>query len=162
MTIFDYLVVFIFACSTIIGAVRGLVKEVLSLLSWVLAFVIANTFSEDLAVLLPSVVPGLIVRLIVAFAALFIGTKFLMWLLMLALDGLIKASVLNPVDRGLGALFGFARGALMVLAIVLVCAMTAIPRQPFWKNALFSPLAESAAHTIMPFLPGSFAQRISF
>jgi membrane protein required for colicin V production len=37
-----------------------------------------------------------------------------------------------------------------------------VPQQPFWKDALFSPLAETAAQTVMPFLPNEFAQRIKF
>ncbi len=162
MSIFDYLVLFVLICSVIISTLRGLVKEVLSLLAWIVAFVVANAYSESLAALLPEAVPGQTTRLIVAFIALFIGVRILMMLLTMALDALVKASGLTVVDRGLGGLFGLARGALIVLAAVLLCGMTAIPQQEFWKSALLSPLAETAAHTIMPFLPQDFARRIQF
>ena len=53
MTLFDYLVLFVLICSVVIGTMRGLVKEVLSLLSWIAAFTIANMYGEQLARLLP-------------------------------------------------------------------------------------------------------------
>ena len=102
-------------------------------------------------------VPGKTARLIVAFIVLFIGVRILMGLLTMALDAVIKASGLTLADRGLGGLFGLARGLLIVLAAVLLCGMTAIPQQPFWKDALFSPLAETAAQTVIPYLPGELS-----
>lgn len=51
----------------------------------------------------------------------------------------LHATGLTLLDRFLGALFGLAKGALVALALVLVCGMTKIPEQPFWKNAMFSP-----------------------
>lgn len=162
MTIFDYLVLFVLICSVVISTLRGLVKEILSLLGWIVAFVVANAYGETLAPLLAGVVPGTTTRLIVAFIALFIGVRILMGLLTMALDAIVKATGLTLVDRGLGGLFGFARGLVIVLAAVLLCGLTAIPQQPLWKNALLSPLAETAAHTVLPFLPGEFARRITF
>jgi len=123
---------------------------------------VANLYGEKLAGMLPDMIPGNSTRLIVAFIALFIGARLLMALLSKAIDGLIKASGLSLADRGLGGLFGFARGAVIVLAIVLLCGTTSIPQQDFWRNALLRPLAETLATTIMPYLPGRFAQHVSF
>ena len=141
---------------------RGLVKEILSLLGWIVSFVVANAYGETLAGLLPDAIPGYATRLIVAFIALFIGVSLLMLLLTKAVEALVRAGGLTVADRGLGGLFGLARGVVIVLAVVLVCGMTAIPKQPFWKDAVLSPLAETAAMTVKPFLPGSFAQNIQF
>jgi len=162
VTLFDYLVLFVLICSVVISTMRGLMKEILSLLGWIVSFVIANAYGEALAPLLPDMIPGQTTRLIVAFVALFIGVRLLMALLTMAIDALIKASGLTVADRGLGGLFGLARGMVIVLAVVLLCGMTAIPQQSFWKEALLSPLAETAAHTVKPFLPGDFARHVQF
>lgn len=162
MTSFDYLVFFVLICSIVISTMRGLIKEILSLLSWIVSFFIANAYGETLADLLPALIPGQTVRLIVAFISLFIGVRLLMSLLTMAVDAMIKASGLALADRGLGGLFGLGRGLIIVLAVVLTCGLTSIPQQSFWKDALLSPLAESAAHTAIPFLPGNFAQHIRF
>lgn len=162
MTLFDYLVLFVLAASVVISTMRGLVREMLSLASWIVAFVVANAYSAALARLLPELVPGEVLRLILAFIALFIGVRILMGLLAMALSALIEAGGLGLADRGLGGLFGLARGMLIVLAAVLLSGMTALPQQPFWKNALLSPIAESAARTVKPFLPAAMAQHVQF
>jgi membrane protein required for colicin V production len=162
VTIFDYLVLFVLVCSVVISTLRGLMKEILSLLSWVVSFFVANAYGEALAKLLPDMMPGKATRLIVAFIALFIGARLLMLLLSMAVDALVKASGLTLADRGLGGLFGLGRGLVIVLAVVLLCGMTAIPQQPFWREALLSPLAETAARTVKPYLPGDFASHVQF
>lgn len=162
MTIFDYLVLLILLASIVISTMRGLVREILSLVSWVIAFVLANAYGAKLAPLLPSMIPGEAVRLMVAFVALFIGVRILMGLLMMAVDAVVKASGLSLADRGLGGLFGLGRGIVIVLAGVILCGMTSIPQQAFWKDALLSPLAESGARTVKPFLPAALAQHIKF
>jgi membrane protein required for colicin V production len=162
VTIFDYLVLFVLLASVVISTMRGLVKEILSLVSWVVAFVVANAYGAQLAPLLPAMIPGEAVRLMVAFVALFLGVRILMGLLTLAIDALVKASGLSLADRGLGGLFGLARGIVIVLFAVILSGMTSIPQQDFWKDALLSPMAETGARTIKPFLPAAFAQHVQF
>jgi len=162
VTIFDYVVLFILASSVVISTMRGLVKEILSLLGWVAAFIVANAFGAKLAPMLPSVIPGEALRLIVAFVALFLGVRVLMGLLALAIGALIEATGLTLADRGLGGLFGLGRGIVIVLAGVILCGMTSIPQQAFWKDALLSPMAETGARTVKPFLPAAFAQHVQF
>ncbi len=162
MTIFDYLVLFVLIASVVISTLRGLIKEILSLLSWVVAFVVANAYGAQLAPLLPGAIPGEATRLLVAFVALFIGVRILMGLLALAVDALVKATGLTLADRGLGGVFGLARGVVLVLAAVIVAGMTDLPKQNFWKNALLSPIAESGARTVKPFLPEALARHVNF
>jgi len=162
VTLFDYLVIFVLIASVVISTLRGLVKEMISLASWIVAFVVANAYGAELARMLPEMVPGEVVRLILAFIVLFIGVRILMGLLGMAVDALIKAGGLSLADRGLGGLFGLGRGLVIVLAAVILCGMTTIPQQDFWKNALLSPLAETGARTVKPFLPADFAQHVQF
>ncbi len=162
MTIFDYIVLLVLVCSVLISTSRGLIKEMLSLVSWVVAFVVANAYGGQLADLLPAVVPGVALRLMLAFVVLFIGVRILMGLLTMALDVAVTASGLGLADRGLGSLFGVARGVFIVLVGVTLCGMTEIPRQPFWKNALLSPLAETGVRSIKPYLPSAYAHYVRF
>lgn len=162
MTLFDYLVIFVLIASVVISTLRGLVKEMISLASWIVAFVVANAYGAELARMLPDMVPGEVVRLILAFIVLFIGVRILMGLLGMAVDALIKAGGLSLADRGLGGLFGLGRGLVIVLAAIILCGMTTIPQQDFWKNALLSPLAETGARTVKPFLPAALAQHVQF
>ena len=160
MTLFDYVVVFILVTSVLISALRGLVKEVFSLASWLVAFWVANAYGVELAAMIPLTQQSL--RLICAFVALFIGVRLLMWLLTMAIESLITASGLSLIDRALGSLFGLARGGVIVLACMLVCGMTSLPQQAFWQRAVLRPYLETAALTVKPFLPGTYAGYIHF
>lgn len=162
MTIFDYLVLFVLVTSIVISTLRGLVKEILSLVSWVVAFVLANAYSARLAPLLPPMIPGESIRMMLAFVALFIGVRLLMGLFSMALDSMIKAAGLSLADRGLGGLFGLARGLVIILAGVILAGMTDLPKQAFWKNAMFSPMAEAGARTVKPYLPAALARLVKF
>ncbi|GAB3378245.1 MULTISPECIES: CvpA family protein [Massilia] len=162
MTIFDYLVLFVLISSVVISTLRGLVKEILSLLGWIVAFVVANAYGAKLAPMLPELLPGETARLIMAFVVLFLGVRILMGLLSLAIGAVITATGLTLADRGLGGLFGLARGIVIVLAAVILCGMTSIPQQDFWRNALLSPMAETGARTVKPFLPAALAQHVRY
>ncbi|PRC93163.1 putative membrane protein required for colicin V production [Solimicrobium silvestre] len=139
---------------------RGLLKEILSLASWVIAFLVANAYGAQLAEFIPLTEQS--IRLITAFVSLFIGVRLLMWLLTMALDSIITASGLKSVDRSLGSLFGAARGCVIVLALTFVCGMTNLPQQAFWREAFFRPTVETAALVVKPLLPGSFARYVNF
>ncbi len=164
MTAFDYLVLFILISSIIISTMRGLLKEILSLLGWIIAFLVANAYAVMLAKLIPVSIPysSQSLRLIIAFVVLFIGTRLLVSLLIMAMDSIVTATGLKLIDRSLGSLFGLARGGIIVLALMLGAGMTNLPQQPFWKEAMLRPMAEATALTLKPFLPGSFAQYVRF
>ena len=69
MTVFDYVVIAIIGLSIVLSVIRGLVREVLALLAWVVAFLAANFCAGPLATLLPDEIPNVEVRLLVGFGA---------------------------------------------------------------------------------------------
>ena len=162
MTAFDYVVLAILAASIIISVLRGLVKEILSLAAWIAAFVIATRYATDLAALLPDAIPAGTIRLIAGFAILFVATLLLGALVNLAIAHIIAASGLKVVDRGLGGLFGLARGIVIVVTLVILAGLTELPRQSVWRDALLSPMAESAVRTVKPWLPDEWARHVRF
>lgn len=56
MTMVDWILLAIVLISTAIALVRGFVKEVVSLITWIAAFGIALAFSQTAAVLVPEAV----------------------------------------------------------------------------------------------------------
>ena len=50
LNIFDWILVAIIAASSVFGLLRGFVKELLSLASWVAAFFVARLFSFKLTI----------------------------------------------------------------------------------------------------------------
>ncbi len=162
MTAFDYVLLVLLVGSMLISLTRGLVREIISLASWILAFYVAINYSEMFSPWLSGMISGETTRIIIAFVVLFLATRIAMVFLARLVSLVLQASGLTFMDRLLGALFGLARGALIALALVLVCGMTRIPQQPFWQNAMFSPAAESAARAVMPYLPDYFVAYIHY
>lgn len=162
MTAFDYVVAIILVASIVVSVLRGLVKEILSLAAWVAAFVVANRYGAEMAELLPDAVPDGTLRLVAGFLILFIGTLILGGLVNWAVAHIIAASGLKIVDRGLGGLFGLARGVLIVATLVILAGLTDLPKQPVWRDALLSPLAEGAVRAIKPWLPPAWADHVRF
>jgi membrane protein required for colicin V production len=162
MTLFDYAVLTIIGLSVLISVLRGGVSEMLSLTAWVLAFFLAQRFADTLSVWLPPEVPTPELRLIAGFAIVFFGVWFVSALVRIAIAQLIKASALAPVDRLIGAVFGFVRGCVIVVALVILGGLTRFPTQPVWRDAMFSPPFEAAALTLKPWLPTVLAERLHY
>jgi len=162
MTVFDYAVLVIVGFSILLSMIRGLVREILALLAWVAAFVVANLFGSRVAALLPAAIPGEELRLLVGFAGVFLAVLLLTGLVAATLSRLVKNAGLGAEDRLLGALFGLARGVLIVLVLVLVAGLTTLPQKPSWRNAVFSAPLEALAMSVKSWLPGDLARRIAY
>lgn len=162
MTVFDYAVLTIVGLSVLLSVIRGLVREVLALLAWVIAFVAANLLAGELAVLLPPEVPSDELRLLAGFAGVFLAVLLLMSLLAIFASKLVKSAGLGVEDRVLGSVFGLARGALVVMILVLAAGLTSLPRQPVWRDALMSGPLEAFAGQIKAWLPAALSQRITY
>jgi membrane protein required for colicin V production len=162
VTWLDYTVLGVLAASVIWGAWRGLVREVISILGWVIAFLAANLFAGPLGEAMPQGIPTPELRLAAAFMAIFIGSLIVTSLIGLLLSKAVHAVGLAGLDRVLGALFGVARGALIVLAATLLAGLSSLPRQPAWRDSLVGgPLAQ-AALALKPLLPHTFAERLRY
>lgn len=162
MTAFDYAVLLIVGVSILISVMRGLVREALALAGWVASFWVAANYTVPLAPLLPDAIPSEALRMLAAFVALFLGTLLIASLMTIALAELVKKLGLGAIDRGLGALFGLARGLLIMLVLVLLAGLTPLPRQGFWRNAMLSAPFEAFVAVARPWLPEQLAKRISY
>lgn len=136
----DWLIIAVILFSTLISLKRGLVSEVLSLVMWVAAFIIAVKFSGPLQSLLVDQVQNDQIRYIVAFIGLFIATLLIGALIRLLLGSLIQITGLSSTDRVLGMLFGFSRGALIVVAFISLLSLNPdIEKSETWKSSRLVP-----------------------
>lgn len=162
MTGFDYAVLIIVGLSVLLAVLRGGLSEILSLAAWIAGFWLAQRYAADLGGRLPADVPTTELRLIAGFVGILLGVWFVSAIVRITLAQFIKASGLAPVDRVVGALFGVARGCLIVLALVMVAGLTSLPKAPIWRNAMFSPPFEAAALELKPWLPAELGNHIKF
>jgi membrane protein required for colicin V production len=162
MTWLDYAVLGVMGVSILWGLWRGLVREVISLAGWVIAFLAANLFAGPLADTLPQSIPRPELRLLVAYVGVFIVTLLVSKLFALVLSKLVQAVGLGGLDRAMGALFGLARGALIVVAFALVAGLTTLPASPVWRQSTTGPWLAACAQVLKPWLPPAFAERLRY
>jgi len=162
MTWLDYAVIGVFAISLMAGAWRGLVREVVSILGWVIAFLAANLFAGPLGPSMPEAIPSPELRVAAAYVAVFVVSLILTSLAGLILSKVVKAVGLGGIDRLLGALFGAARGVLILLAAALLAGLTSAPAQAYWRDSTSGPLLAQAAAALKPLLPQTLAERLRY
>ena len=162
MTGFDYAMLGIIGLSILISVWRGLVREVISLLSWLVAFWIAARFSVDFVEWMPAAITNPSVRYVAAFAVLFLGTIFVLELFGVLIAKLLRAVGLSFIDRLLGALFGLARGALIAWILTLLGGLTTLPQRDWWRDSVFAPPLQAAVLAARPLLPNELAKRIKY
>ena len=158
----DYFIVIVIALSMLVGLWRGLLREVISLATWIAAFAIAYLFSEDGAAhLVPYIdIPSL--RIAAAFGGLFLATLLIGGLIGILASYLVDYTGLTGTDRILGMGFGFVRGAAVIVLLVLAAGLTPLPRDPWWQQALLLHHFQQGAVWLQGLLPPELAQNIRF
>lgn len=162
MTAFDYAVLAIVAASILLGAWRGLVSEVLALAAWVVALLAGRALAPEMVPVFGEWLQEPALQYVVAFVAIVVAVLVAVALLRLALSKLLRAIGLGPLDRFLGAVFGIARGVLVVLLCVLIGGLTTLPQQAWWRQAWLAPPLETAVLAAKPWLPSAVAKRIRY
>ena len=162
MTWIDYAVFGVMAFSVGWGLWRGLVREVISLAGWVIAFLAANLFAGPASDYMPAALHSPQFRALAAFVCVFVGSLIVTTLVGVLLSKLAKAAGFGGLDRALGAIFGFARAAVLIVALALLAGLTSLPRQPDWKQSLTGPWLAQGATALKDWLPPAFAERLSY
>ncbi len=160
MTAVDWGLIVVLAVSLLLGAWRGLVYEVLSLVSWIGAFLFAQWLAPSLASHLPLGDLAEPLRYAAAFALVFILTAFIGGLLVSLLKKAVNAVGLRPVDRALGMVFGLARAMVLLLAVAVVAGLTPLGQSPVWRDSAGAPYLNALLVWIKPSLPQTFARYI--
>lgn len=158
MPIFDWVLLAVLAFSMVLGAWRGLVFEVLSVLGWVVAFVLAQWFAPDLAPHLPLGNAAESVRHVAAFALLFVVVAFACGLLAALVKRLVQAVGLRPVDRVLGMVFGLLRGAILILVAGIIISSTPLQQQAWWQESTGAGVVASGLHALRQALPAEYVK----
>ncbi len=128
----DLVVLAVIAVSALLAFSRGLVREVLGLAAWAGAIVIAvwalprvrPQFQQWFGETSPWADPA-------AFGAVFIVSLIILMIVSRSLSAIVRASPIGGLDRTLGALFGLARGAaLIILAYIIAGMVVQVDRWP--------------------------------
>ena len=158
----DIAILIIIGVSALISLFRGFVREVLSLLAWVVAFWIAFTFTNQASNLLIEYVSIPTARYVLAFIALLFASLFVTGIINYFIGKLIDKTGLSGTDRMLGVVFGILRGAALVGVLAFLAGLTAVPRDPWWRESVLIRHFQELAMLAISFLPPEVMKHFSY
>jgi len=144
----DYLIVALVVISAIVGLARGLLREAIALLSWIIAPVLAWHFSGTLEPHLggtlaePHVAPWA-ARGILLFAVLLVGAG-----IGALVVSFVRLSLSGAMDHFLGLVCGLLRGLVTLGVLVLFCQMLRLDGEHWWRRSLLIPYGVHAAGAV--------------
>jgi membrane protein required for colicin V production len=156
----DWIIVVILLASMLLGAWRGLVYEVLSVLGWVASFILAQLYAATVGQLLPLQGFSDALRYAAGFVSVFVISAFAAGLINFLMKKLIESTGLRPVDRSLGALFGLFRGGVIALAAATAILMTPMKDADWWKDSVGAGVLSATLRGLKPVLPQDVAKHI--
>jgi membrane protein required for colicin V production len=149
----DYSIVTVVLISALIGLLRGFVKEALSLMVWGAAFFFSFKFYEPVSGYLTVHITNESLRIATAFAILFGAILILGSILSHLIAHLVIRNGIKSPDRVLGAIFGIARGILIV-AVLLLFFSIGFKKEGSWqKKSYFIPKFSRIVNQLEIFLP---------
>jgi membrane protein required for colicin V production len=129
--------------STLIGVLRGFIREAVSVAFWILAVWAAWQFGPvvepHLGGLLadPKIAPW-VGRLVILILVLLIG-----WVTGMLLGYFTRTLGLGPLDRVIGLMFGIVRGLVLVGLMVIGGELLHLNHEPWWGQSKLIPFGET-------------------
>ena len=158
----DLLVVVLIVVSAYLAMVRGVFRELFSLLSWVVAFIAAFAFAPSARPLVLDI-PGvggflkdcqlsMIASFLFVFGIALLISSILLWLFTGRRDG---HSVIDLADQIGGFIFGALRGLVLVSVIYIVYELVvpATDQYAFIENAATIDVLRQSADMVRAFAP---------
>jgi membrane protein required for colicin V production len=143
LTVADVFIILVLLGSTIVGLLRGFVREAASLVFWLIAIWAAWKFGPvvepHLGGLLagPAVAPW-IGRLVILILVLLIG-----WIVGMLLSYFTRSIGLGPMDRMIGLLFGIVRGMVLVGLLIIGGELLHLNSEEWWGRSKLVPYGET-------------------
>lgn len=149
MTPIDYWIIGIVVVSALMGALRGLFREVLTILTWLIALWAAWAYAD---IAIPYLGSGSLsqppLQIWAARGLVFLGVMLLGTVITAVVAQFVRTSMFSGLDRFLGFLFGLLRGALIVGVLVMLAQRSGLDQQPWWSKSRLIPTAQVVAGVI--------------
>jgi len=148
----DYLIIAVLILSVFLGFFRGFLHEAIGLISWLGGLWLAWKYAHVVEPYLGGLLDQQPLRAWVARAILLLGIVLLGWIIASIVAYFVHQSGLSMMlDRLLGVLFGFLRGAVIVALIVMLGRLVELDRVSWWKHSRLLPYATELSTWIKNF-----------
>ena len=156
MPIIDILIAVALIISIIMGVVRGFIKEAISITALLTAIWAALYFGPGVGEISESWISSqemhTLFGLILVFAIILSLGGLIGW----GISKLVRLSVLSGIDRFFGAMFGAARGVLLVALFILAGQFAGFDNDNWWRRSKSIPHLEVVAEWIKVMAPQGY------
>jgi membrane protein required for colicin V production len=159
MNLFDWFLITMLAYSTLMAFLRGIILEFFSIGGLIAGILIASWNYNHIAQFLERLITTYATAQIIAFLFIVIAVMVLSTLLGKALNRTAHAIGLGFFDRLFGAVFGFARGCLFGVAILMAVAAFR-PHSTWVENSRLTPYFLVGVHAVSFVVPYGLQQQI--
>lgn len=159
LNIADAFVICLILLSTALSIYRGFVREVLTIVTWIIAGWLAVLWGKEAGQIFvisdSEIIKEMLGMVTVFFAVILVGMvlKFLVFR---------AFSIGGPtrLDRFAGCLFGFARGMLVIMAVLWIAPENTI-KQPWYTESVLVPKIHIVADMVADSAPDSWKKGVS-
>jgi membrane protein required for colicin V production len=155
ITLLDIILIGVMLISALLAMIRGFMREVLSIASWVIAALVTLYFYARLLPYAKTYFNNDIVATAVVIGGTFLGTLLIVSVITVRFSDMVLDSRVGALDRTLGFLFGLARGLIIVVVAFLFFAWLVPDRsQPEWiRSAKSRVVLQGTGDWLMSMLP---------
>ena len=162
ISLLDGIVLVVMLVSAILAMIRGLVREVLSIGSWIAAALATAYLYEPILPFVKSYVAHDMAAVGITIIGIFVVTLIIVSFITIKISDFVLDSKIGALDRTLGFVFGALRGVVLI-AILMIFFNWFVPedRQPGWVvTAKTKPLLNTVGERLVTALPESLAELI--
>ena len=136
ITLLDVALIVVMLVSGLLAMVRGFMREILSIIAWILAAVATLYAYSKLLPLAKQYFNNDIVAAVVVIGGVFLLTLLVVSIVTVRISDMVLDSRVGALDRTLGFLFGLARGLIIVVvAFMFFNWLVPDKSQPEWVKA---------------------------
>ena len=148
MSTTDYVIIAAVLISALVGAARGLLREAIALVTWIVALIIAWHFADLIephlgGLLSTPTVKAWAARLIIVLAVVLIGA-----LAGALANKFVRLSIFGGMDRLGGFAFGALRGLVLLGIFVVLGQLLRLDQDRWWRESHLIPVGESVANAL--------------
>ncbi|WP_447928847.1 MULTISPECIES: CvpA family protein [unclassified Vreelandella] len=139
LTWLDAVFLAVLALSMLAGFLRGFIREALGLTAWVVALMVARVLADPVAELLSGMIDSYDARLVLAFALVIFAVILLCGIVIRLVHAAIVWAGMGLLNRFAGAVFGLARGVVVLLIATVLITLTPFSDLQAWQEASLRP-----------------------
>ena len=139
MNYVDYAIIGVIGVSVITGLFRGLIREAISVGVWIIALWAATSYTSHFESILSNYISSSGIRMGIMYSAIGLGVLLVGAVLNGFVGIFINKSGLGAMDTILGAVFGFARGSLIIAIFLLIVKVVNMPTGSWLSSSILAP-----------------------